>query len=122
MSSVKFAQDELWEKEWHFLAAYLETKNACLVLLSEAEDQLGTLAIALPQTAERNTILSSVLLGDRNVTIARILAERLSIKTGKIALVSVFIKSLSETDASPILVRLFEKITQKTAQKEKIST
>ncbi|MEM2917314.1 MAG: hypothetical protein QXN63_03040 [Candidatus Bathyarchaeia archaeon] len=121
MGSVKFVQDELWEKEWHFLAVYLETKNACLVLLSEAEDRLGTLAIALPQTAER-TSLSSVLLGERNVTTARILAERLSLKTGKIALVSVFIKSINETEASPFLFRLFEKITQKTAEKEKIGT
>lgn len=122
MGSAKFVQDELWEKEWHFVAVYLETKNACLVLLSEAEDQLGTLAIALPQTAERTSTLSSILLGDRNITTARVLAERLSLKTGKIALVSVFIKSLNETEASPFLFRLFDKITQKTAEREKIGT
>jgi len=53
--------------------------------------------------------LSSVLLGDRNVMIARILAERLSEKMKKIALVSVFAKTVDEREAGTIFLKLFEK-------------
>jgi len=101
---------EIHEREKLFLALYLETKNAGLVLLSEGEDQLGTLAVAIPQTREMiGPPLSSILLGDRNVMVARLFAERLAEKTKKIALVSVFIRTISEREAGPILLKLMEK-------------
>ena len=40
--------------------------------------------------------------------IARLLAELLSQKSNKISLVSVFIKSLNEQEAAPILKKLME--------------
>jgi len=106
-------KEEISEKNIRLLAIYLETKNAVLVLLSEGEDQLGTLAASVPPTTEIQikSFMSSVLLGDRNTTTARMLAERLASKTGKIGLVSVHLRTVSETEASSVLVKLFEKVT-----------
>ena len=110
MQRVKVTQEEIKQNETLFLALRLETKNANLILLSEGEDNLGTLAVAIPQK-EKLLVqpLSSVLLGDRNMIIARLLAENLAQKTGKIALASVFATTLAEKDVGPIFLRLFEK-------------
>lgn len=110
MPRVKIVQEEIRENKTLFCAIGLETKNANLLLLSEEEDQLGTLAVALPQ-AERmlGPPVSSILLGDRNVVVARMLAESLAQKTGKIALASVFAKTVSEREAGPIFLKLFRK-------------
>lgn len=110
MQRVKVTQEEIEQNETLFLALRLETKNANLILLSEGEDNLGTLAVAIPQKEKLlGQPLSSVLLGDRNMIIARLLAENLAQKTGKIALASVFAKTLAEKDVGPIFLKLFEK-------------
>jgi hypothetical protein len=110
MQRVKVTQEEIKQNETSFLALRLETKNANLILLSEGEDNLGTLAVAIPQKEKLlGQPLSSVLLGDRNMIIARVLAENLAQKTGKIALASVFAKTLAEKDVGPIFLKLFEK-------------
>ena len=110
MQRVKVIQEEIKQNETSFLALRLETKNANLILLSEGEDNLGTLAVAVPQKEKLlGQPLSSVLLGDRNMIITRVLAENLAQKTGKIALASVFAKTLAEKDAGPIFFKLFEK-------------
>jgi hypothetical protein len=110
MSRAKIVQEKIIERDTPFLAIYLETKNASLIFLSEGEDQLGTLAIAIPQARKMvGPPLSSILLGDRNMMIARILAERLAKKMKKIALVSVFSKTFGEREAGPIFLKLVEK-------------
>jgi hypothetical protein len=113
MSRATIVKEEILEKDRRFLAIYVETRNAVLVLLSEGEDRLGTLAASVPPATEIQIkpLMSSVLLGDRNTTTARMLAERLASKTGKIGLVSVHLRTVSETEASPVLVKLFEKVT-----------
>ncbi|KPV61465.1 MAG: hypothetical protein AOA65_2282 [Candidatus Bathyarchaeota archaeon BA1] len=114
MSRARVVKEEIQERDTRFLALYLETKNANLALLSEGEDQLGTLAVAIPQA--RGMIgppLSSILLGDRNVMVARLFAERLAEKMNKIALVSVFTKTIGEREACSILLKLVEKIVTK---------
>jgi hypothetical protein len=111
MARVKLVEEATSEKDNLFVGLRLETKNANIVLLSEGEDQLGTLAAAVPQT--QNMIgppTSSILLGDRNTIVARLLAERLAHQTGKISLASVFAKTVAEKDAGPIFLRLFEKV------------
>lgn len=114
MSRANVVKEELEENGVLFVALYLDTRNASLMLLSEGEDQLGTLAVAIPQEEKMvGPPLSSILLGDRNVTTARILAERLAKTMNKIALVSVFTKTVSEREAGPILLKLFKKITGK---------
>ena len=113
MPRATIVKEELSEKNMRFFAIYIETKNAVLVFLSEAEDQLGTLAASVPPATELSVqpLLSSVLLGDRNTVMARMLAERLATKTGKIGLVSVHLRTVGETEATPVLIKLFEKVT-----------
>jgi len=114
MQRARVVQEEIKENQIVFLALRLETKNANLVLMSEGEDQLGTLAVAVPQAQKMlGPPLSSILLGDRNTMTARLLAERLTEKTGKMALMSIFAKTVSERDAGPIFLRLFEKTVGK---------
>jgi len=117
MSRARIVKDEVFEKNTRFLVIYLETKNACLILLSEAEDQLGTLTAAVPP---RERLLgppvSSVFMGDRNTAIARTLAERLAARTQKIALVSIYLKTISESEAAPILLKLVEKVLSAPAE------
>jgi len=114
LSRAKIIKEEHNEQDKSFFAVYIETKNANQLFLSEGEDKLGTLAVAMPQP--KNLVgspLSSVLLGDRNMTIARLLAELLVQKTNKISLVSVFTKSVTEQEAAPILRKLMEKTLKK---------
>ncbi len=112
MSRAKIVREEILENGKPFLALFIETKNANVLILSESEDQLGTLAVALPQAPKMiGPPLSSVLLGDRNTMIARILAERLAQKTRRMALVSVFTKTVDEREAGPIFLKLVEKTT-----------
>ena len=119
MQRAKIYQEEVKENGTLFLALRLETKNANLILLSEGEDQLGTLAVAIPQAQKMlGPPLSSILLGDRNTMTARLLAERLAEKTGKMALMSIFAKTVSERDAGPVFLRLFDKIVGKEEVKE----
>ncbi len=110
MVRANVIQEKIVENNKPFLVLFLETKNASLVLLSESEDQLGTLAVALPQAQKIiGPPLSSILLGDRNTMVARILAERVAQKMKKIALVSVFTKTIDEREAGPIFLKLVEK-------------
>ena len=110
MQRVKIVQSEMKQNETLFVAVRVETKNANILLLSEGEDQLGTLAVGVPQKERMlGPPMSSVLLGDRNVIVARLLAERLAEKTGKIALASVFAKTVAEKDAGSVFLKLFDK-------------
>lgn len=110
MQRVKVIQEEIKQNETSFLALRLETKNANIILLSEGEDNLGTLAVAVPQKEKMLAPpLSSILLGDRNIILARILAENLAQKTGKLALASIFAKTIAEKDAGHIFFKLVEK-------------
>jgi hypothetical protein len=117
LSSAKVIKEEVFERDTRFLVVYVETKNACLVLLSESEDCLGTLAIAVPPPKGLSEVTtapptSSILLGDRNIITARMFAEHIATKTNKIALVSVYLKTINEIEARPILLKLIEKVTK----------
>jgi hypothetical protein len=110
MMRAKIVQQEIKLNETEYCAVRLETKNASLLLLSEGEDQLGTLAVALPQSEKMlGPPVSSILLGNRNAVIARLIAERLAHKTGKLGLASVFTNKLSDTDAGTVFLKLFDK-------------
>jgi hypothetical protein len=114
LQRAKIVREEMKGNGKLFLALHLETGNANLILLSEGEDRLGTLAVALPQAQRMlGPPLSSILLGERNTIIARLLAEQLAKRTEKIALVSVFARTLTEKEASSVFLKLFEKILEK---------
>ncbi len=117
MERAKVVKDEIIEQNMHFLAVYMETKNSCLVLLSEKEDKLGTLAIAVPAPKDVLGLpTSSILLGDRNAVTARMFAESVSARKGKIALVSVYLETFSEMQVQSVFRRLIEKVVNVEAE------
>jgi len=118
LSRVKITKNELEDKDTTFYSVLLETANANQLFLSETEDKLGTLAVAMPQQKKFvGSPVSSVLLGDRNMMITRLLAEILAKKTEKISLVSVFVKSFNEQEVAPILRKLMDETLKKVEEK-----
>jgi len=116
---AKVTKEELLEKDTRFLAVYVEAKNSCMIMLSEKEDKLGTLAIAVPKPKDMlGVATSSVLLGDKNVISARMFAEYVASKKGKIALVSVYLDKLDEMQAQAFFMHLVEKLIKTEGQKE----
>lgn len=123
MERAKVVKEELFEQDTRFLAVYVEAKNSCMIMLSEKEDKLGTLAIAVPKPKDMvGAATSSVLLGDKNVISARMFAEYVASKKGKIALVSVYLDKLDEMQAQAFFMHLIEKLTQAESQKEPTAT
>lgn len=114
MKRAEMVKEEMKENDKLFVSLHLETKNAHLMFLSEDGDSLGTLAIAIPQTHRLlGPPLSSILLGERNTITARLLAEQLAKRTKRIALVSVFAKTLTEKEAGTAFLKLFRKTLEK---------
>jgi hypothetical protein len=119
MERAKVVKDEVVEQNTHFLAVYVESKNSCIILLSEREDKMGTLAIAVPKPKDLIGLpSSSVLIGDRNVISTRTFAEYLASKKGKIALVSTYLENMDEAQAQSIFMKLIEKVTGPEPEKE----
>lgn len=119
MERARVVKQEILEENTRFLAVYVEAKNSCLVLLSEKEDKLGTLAIAVPKPRELlGPPSSSVLLGDKNVASARMFAENLAMIKNKIVLVSIYLETMDERQAQSAFRRLLEKVTMDQPQKE----
>jgi hypothetical protein len=119
MERAKVTKEELLEQDTRFLAVYVEAKNSCMIMLSEKEDKLGTLAIAVPKSQDMvGVATSSVLLGDKNVISARMFAEYVASKKGKIALVSVYLDKLDEMQAQAFFMHLIDKLIKTDSQKE----
>jgi hypothetical protein len=116
---AKVIKEEMLEKDARFLAVYVEAKNCCLILLSENVDKLGTLAIAVPKAKDLlGPVSSSVLLGDKNAISARMFAEYVASKKGKIAMVSVYLETLSEMQAQTYFMQLLEKVMETKGERE----
>jgi hypothetical protein len=123
MERAKVIKEELFEQDTRFLAVYVEARNSCLIMLSEKEDRLGTLAIAVPKPKDLlGPVTSSVLLGDKNAVSARMFAEYVASKKGKIALVSVYLDKLGEVQAQAFFMHLVEKVIQAESEKEGTGT
>jgi hypothetical protein len=65
---------------------------------------------------------SSVLLGDKNAISARMFAEYIASRKGKIALVSIYLEKFSEMQAQSVFMRLIEKVVKTEAEKEGTTT
>jgi hypothetical protein len=123
MERAKVIKEELIEQDTRFLAVYVEAKNSCLIMLSEKEDRLGTLAIAIPKPKDLlGPATSSVLLGDKHAVSARMFAEYVAAKKGKIAMVSVYLDKLSEMQAQTFFMHLLEKVLRVESEKEAAKT
>lgn len=95
------------EKDGKKFTAYLiEFENAVFGFFFEGENRrVGTMALATPKTGL--TMASSTLIvGHRNVNIARILAEHLASKFRKLAVSSVFIYQENNIHSNKILLEL----------------
>ncbi len=85
-------KEEIRQQEHRFLAVYVEARNSIMIMLSEREDRLGTMAIAVPKPRDMvGAVPSAVLVGDKHVISARMFAEYVASKKGKIAMVSVYL-------------------------------
>ena len=123
MERAKVVKEELLEQDTHFLAVYVEAKNSIMIMLSEKEDKLGTLAIAVPKPKDFvGSVTSSVLLGDKNVITARMFAEYVASKKGKIAMVSVYLDKVGEMQAQAFFMHLIDKLIKSESQKEPTAT
>ncbi len=123
MERAKVIKEELIEQDTRFLAVYVEAKNSCLIMLSEKEDRLGTLAVAVPKPKDLiGPVMSSVLLGDKHAVSARIFAEYVASKKGKIAMVSVYLDKLGEMQAQAFFMHLLEKVLRAESEKEAETT
>ena len=119
MERAKVIKEELLEQDTRFLAVYVEAKNSCLIMLSEKEDKMGTLAIAVPKPKDMlGPVTSSILIGDKNAVSARMFAEYVAVKKGKIALVSVYLENLNEMQAQAFFMHLIEKVMKKENEAE----
>ncbi len=123
MERARVVKDEMTDRDTRFLAVYVETRNSCLILLSEREDKLGTLAVAVPRSKDfPGPPPSSVLLGDKNVISARMFAEYLATKKGRIALASIYLETMNEKQAQSVFNRLIGKIIHGETDEEGITT
>ena len=120
MERAKVIKEELQQQGISFLAVYVEAKNSIMIMLSEKEDKLGTMAIAVPKPKDLlGSVTSSVLLGDKNMISARMFAEYVASKKGKIAMVSVYLETVSEVQAQSFFMHLVEKLLKsESSQKE----
>lgn len=122
MERAKVVKEELIERDTRFLAVYVEAKNSCLIMLSEKEDRMGTLAVAVPKPKDLlGPATSSVLLGDKHAVSARMFAEYVAAKKEKIALVSVYLEKLSEMQAQAFFICLLEKVLRAGSEKEAVA-
>lgn len=104
-------KEEINEQDHRFLAVYVESKNSIMLMLSEKEDKLGTMAIAVPKPKDlMGTVTSSVLMGDRNVISSRMFAEYVAAKKGKIAVVSVYVETVTELQAQTFFQHLIDRL------------
>jgi hypothetical protein len=116
---AKVVKEELQQQGVNFLAVYVEAKNSIMIMLSEKEDKLGTMAIAVPKPKDLlGSVTSSVLLGDKNMISARMFAEYVASKKGKIAMVSVYLERVSEIQAQEFFMHLIEKVLKSDTKKE----
>jgi hypothetical protein len=122
MERAKMVKDEINEQNTRFLAVYVESKNSCFILLSEKEDKMGTLAIAVPKPKDLiGQPTSSILVGDRNTVTTRTFAEHLASKKGKIALVSTYLETMDEAHAQSIFMKLIEKVVHQEPEREGVT-
>jgi len=105
--------EEIEAQNRKFVAVLFKMENATLVFAFEGKRiKLGTLAIAMPQFGGK-TYMSSILLGERNVSLTKILAEQISRAFHGIALVSTHFAEIHNADVSSTILKLVKKLLDK---------
>ncbi|MCK4243568.1 hypothetical protein KAX03_01720 [Candidatus Bathyarchaeota archaeon] len=112
MSYPKIFQEEIEEDHNRFIVNIFVVENAAIVFFNEKNQiLLGTLAVAMPQLDRRS--VSSILLGERNAIITKVLAERLAVLFDKMVLVSTHLRGDLEKEGGQVLMKLLQKIVKK---------
>ncbi len=123
MERANVVKEEIQQQDTRFLAVYVEAKNSIMIMLSEKEDKLGTMAIAVPKPRDMmGSVTSSVLIGDKHIISARMFAEYVAAKKGKIAMVSVYLENISEIQAQEFFMHLIDKVLKSESKKEPTAT
>jgi hypothetical protein len=113
MSEIKVVSEVIEDGETKFTANLFEVENAVIAFFDEEGSmKLGTLTIAIPQFSGESCI-SSVLLGDRNALITKVLAEILVRAFNKIALVSSHLAVIQVNRTNSLLIHLAKKLCDK---------
>lgn len=121
MSEIRVVREGVEDGEIKFAASLFEVENAAIAFFDEVGSmKLGTLAIGIPQF-NRQSCISSVLLGDRNALITKVLAEQLVRAFNKIALVSSHLAVIQENRTHTLLIRLAKKLCDK-ARSQSLNT
>jgi ubiquinone biosynthesis protein UbiJ len=114
MSYPKVNRETITINGKHLTAYLVEFKNAIIGVFSEEEGNFGTLALALPAYQHQPEVgRSTILLGHKNAALARILAENLAAKFGKISLSSVFLRLEGDLETGKALTNLIQKTEEK---------
>jgi hypothetical protein len=117
VSGIRVIRAGVKEGERSFVGRLFEVENAVLAFFDEEGSlKLGTLTIAMPQF-EGRTCLSSVILGERNVLVTKLLAEQLARAFQKIALVSTHLVEIEARQTSASLLRLAASLCEKARAK-----
>lgn len=117
MPYPRIVSEEIEEGGERFKATLMELENAVIVLFNEGERmRLGTLAAAMPSPRGGWPGASSVLLGERNMVVTRVLAQRLAEHHNRISLVSTHVREAAEVE--PILVRLAQRLIEGRGMKD----
>ncbi|MEM2922255.1 MAG: proteasome assembly chaperone 4 family protein [Candidatus Bathyarchaeia archaeon] len=96
-----------------YVARLIKLDNAIILFIDEDVNfRLGTLAIAMPDLGGMH-YLSFPVLGGRNINLARILAERVSVLFRGLVLVSIHLSSELELTNYGIIAKLAEEVCVK---------
>ncbi len=115
-------KEEIQQQDHRFLAVYVEAKNSIIIMLSEKEDKLGTMALAVPKPHDMfGQVTSQVLIGDKHIISARMFAEYVAAKKDKITMVSVYLERVSEIHAQEFFMHLIDKVLKTESKKESTS-
>ncbi len=110
---MKVYEESLEEEGKKLSGCLIKMENASILLLDETDNiRLGTLAVGMPEFGGKYH-MSSVLLGDRNVMDAKLLAERVSSAMGGIALVSIHMEPLAGLASLTPLMKLAMKLVER---------
>ncbi len=110
--------EEIEEQNRKFEASLSRLSNAVLVFFYVKGEaiKLGTLAAAMPSFGE-GAYISSILLGERNMILTRILAERIASATKGIVLVSTYLPEMQDAETNSTLMKLAQKLLDKSGLK-----
>jgi hypothetical protein len=113
---MKVETQKLSEGDLTFYVTFIEIENAVFAFYTTTDNpKLGTLAVAIPQPKDGLSV-SSVLLGERNSVLTKILAERLSQFVNKITFASTHFDEISDNQSGRLLLRLTQQIGSATIE------